>query len=139
MTITKSYNELITLPTFEERVEYLKCYGGVGQDTFGFDRYLNQMLYKSKEWKDAKQKVILRDNGCDLGVDGYDIPYRAVVHHINPITVEDLKNGDPKVLDPNNLITTTLQTHNLIHYGIVDRSPKTVVERAPHDTCPWRK
>lgn len=140
MTKIKSYSELITIQTFEERLEYLRIFSKIGIDTFGFDRYLNQNLYRSKEWKDIRQKVILRDKGCDLGLDGYEIFEKPIIHHINPITVEDLTNGNFKVFDMNNLITTCHWTHNAIHYGtnngLETRKP---IERSMNDTCPWRK
>lgn len=136
---TKRYSELKNLKTFEERFEYLKLGSGVGEDTFGFDRYLNQNLYRSKEWKDLRNKIILRDCGCDLGAEGYDIPSNAIIHHLNPITVEDVKNNNPCLFDPENLITTTLRTHNAIHYGTDDSFAKPLQERSMNDTCPWRK
>lgn len=137
-TDKKRYSELMSLPTFEDRVNYLKCYSNVGEDTFGYDRYLNQMLYKSAEWKNVRQKVILRDNGRDLGCDGYEIFDKAIIHHINPITPADIINGNPEVFNMDNLITTTLHTHNLIHYGIENNIPKTIIERKENDTCPWK-
>ena len=136
----KTYRELSELKTFKERFDYLRVGAQVGESTFGFDRYLNQYLYHSPEWKQVRAKVIQRDNGCDLGVDGYEIREKPIIHHINPITLEDVINRNRNVLDTNNLITTTLFTHNAIHYGIesemVDRSP---IQRQKNDTCPWRK
>lgn len=134
----KSYSEMITLPTFEERFEYLRLDGFVGQETFGYDRYLNQILYNSPEWKKCRQKVIIRDNGCDLGCEGFEIQGRILIHHINPITLEDIHNRSPKIFDPDNLITTVHNTHNAIHYG--DRNLLLIapIERSRNDTCPWR-
>lgn len=136
--IIRTYDELITFPTFEERYDYLRLSGGVGIDTFGADRYLNQMFYRSKEWKRIRDIVILRDNGCDLGVEGYDIYEKALIHHMNPITVEDIKHTSQYLMDPRYLITVSFNTHQAIHYG--DRSLlKTLPpERRPNDTCPWK-
>lgn len=136
---SRSYNELIRYQTFEDRLNYLLLHGSVGTDTFGFDRYLNQMLYHSVEWRQLRQKIIARDLGCDLGMEGYDIPINPLIHHINPITVEDVVNHNPIVFDPNNLITTTNATHQIIHYGILeDVNRRTLIERSANDTCPWR-
>lgn len=135
----KSYSELITIPTYIERFRYLKLSGKVGAQTFGYDRYLNQVLYHSAEWKRFKNGIILRDNGCDLGCEGYEIFARALVHHINPITVEDVLRRDPKVFDPENVITTVLNTHNAIHYGDESLIFSGSLERKPNDTCPWKR
>ena len=139
MTI-KSYSELIQLPTFEERYEYLRLDGQVGVETFGFDRYLNQKLYKDQDWLDARDDVIIRDNGCDLGASDRPIPEDVpiLVHHINPITKEDILNRDPKLFDPENLISTIKITHDAIHYGNEDLLYKDPIERRRNDTCPWR-
>ena len=135
----RSYEELIRYQTFEDRLNYLLMHSSVGTDTFGFDRYLNQMLYHSTEWLQLRPKIILRDMGCDLGMDGYEILGQVLIHHINPITVEDIVNHNPIVFDPNNLITTTHATHQIIHYGILDDVRNiTLVERQKNDTCPWR-
>lgn len=135
----KSYNELITIPTFEERFRYLKVYGVIGNQTFGYDRYLNQKLYNtSREWKRVRDKVILRDNGCDLGCDGFEIYGKIIVHHINPITVEDIVACNPCVFDLNNLISTSHNTHNAIHYGDEKLLIVAPIERKQYDTCPWR-
>ena len=134
----KTYSEMITLPTFEERFEYLKIGGFVGRETFGYDRYLNQVLYNSPEWKKCRQKIIIRDNGCDLGCEGYEIHGRIIIHHINPITLEDILNRNPMVFDPDNLITTIHNTHNAIHYGDRDLLLIAPIERSRNDTCPWR-
>lgn len=136
---SRSYNELIRYQTFEDRLNYLLLHGSVGTDTFGFDRYLNQMLYHSIEWKRLRQQIIERDLACDLAMDGYEIHSGVLIHHINPITVEDVINHNPIVFDPNNLITTTHATHQIIHYGFKeDVNRLTVIERQVNDTCPWR-
>ncbi len=134
----RSYSELITLPTFEERFEYLKLNGKVGRDTFGFDRYLNQIFYRSKEWKSIRDFVIIRDNGCDLGVEGYDICGRIIIHHMNPININDIENKSEYLLNPEYLICTIHNTHNAIHYGNESLLVKTPIERSKHDTCPWK-
>lgn len=135
----KSYNELITMPTFEERFRYLKVYGVIGNQTFGYDRYLNQKLYNtSSEWKRVRDKVILRDNGCDLGCEGFEIYGKIIIHHINPITVEDIVTCNPCVFDLNNLISTSHNTHNAIHYGNEKSLIVAPIERKQYDTCPWR-
>ena len=140
MNYSKSYEELIKIPTFEDRLAYLMLFGAVGKDTFGYDRYLNQILYKSAEWRRTRNQIILRDDGCDLAVDGYQIPSRALIHHINPITVDDIIQRRDIVFDPNNLITTSLNTHEITHYGSMgDIDMLRYVERTPNDTCPWRK
>jgi hypothetical protein len=135
----RKYSELIKLKNFKERFEYLKLGGGVGIETFGYDRYLNQILYRSPEWKQCRDKVIARDNGCDLGCDDYVIYGKILVHHINPITVEDVKSRSSKIFDLENLITTTLRTHNAIHYGDESLLILPPVERSKNDTCPWRQ
>lgn len=136
---SRSYNELIRYQTFEDRLNYLLLHGSVGTDTFGFDRYLNQMLYHSIEWKRLRQQIIERDLACDLGMEGYDILSGVLIHHINPITVEDVVNHNPIVFDPNNLITTTHATHQIIHYGFKEDVNRLIVtERHENDTCPWR-
>lgn len=134
----KTYSELITLPTFEERFNYLKLGGAVGESTFGFDRYLNQNLYKSQEWKSVRNKVIIRDNGCDLACEGYEIYGKVLIHHINPITVEDIINRNPIIFDLDNLITTIHNTHNAIHYGDENLLIKGPIERTKNDTIPWK-
>lgn len=136
--MTKTYLEMSELQTFEERLEYLMLDGKVGEDTFGFDRYLNQALYKSKEWRSLREKIIIRDNGCDLGVEGYEINDRILIHHINPITQQDILERDACVFDPNNLISVSKRTHDAIHYSsslIVTNKPKV---RTVNDTCPWK-
>lgn len=135
----RTYSELSKLGTFRERFQYLKLPGSIGTDTFGFDRYLNQLFYKSREWKKVKDEVIIRDNGCDLGIDGYDIYGRIYVHHMNPVTVDDIRNRSEFLLNPEYLITTTLNTHNAIHYGDEDLLVLDPIERTMNDTCPWRQ
>ena len=139
MMADKSYSELILLPTFEERLKYLKLDGTVGRETFGYARYLNQQLYHDTRWLRRKSDAIVRDNGCDLGVEGYTIYGPILVHHINPITIDDILMQRACVFDLDNLITTWLRTHNAIHYGSVDQLIEPVIERAPNDTCPWKK
>lgn len=134
----RTYSELVTLPTFEERYEYLKLAGRVGEDTFGFDRYLNQVFYRSKEWKSIRDHVILRDHGCDLGIEGREIYGRILIHHMNPITKEDVLQRSDLLLNPEYLISTVKQTHDAIHYGDSKLLIKEPVERSKHDTCPWR-
>lgn len=134
----KTYSELITLPTFEERFEYLQLKGTVGQETFGFDRYLNQILYNSKEWKHLRNKIIVRDNGCDLALEGFEIYGRILIHHINPITIDDVIKRREIVFDPENLICVTHNTHNAIHYGDKSLLITGPVERRANDTCPWK-
>ena len=137
MTIRR-YSELILLPTFEERYKYLQLNGAVGKMTFGFDRYLNQVFYRSREWKKIRDYVILRDNGCDLGVEGYEIYGRAIIHHLNPISIKDIEKESEFLLDPEFLICTTHNTHNAIHYGDESLLPALPIERSRNDTCPWR-
>ena len=134
----KTYSELITIPTFEERFEYLKLDGQVGVETFGFNRYLNQAFYKSDEWLSIRDYVITRDNGCDLGMEGYEIYGRILIHHINPITKEDIIQRSRILLDPENLITTIKRTHDAIHYGDSNLLMRAPIERRKNDTCPWR-
>ena len=134
----KSYSELIRLPTFEERFDYLKLDGRVGLETFGHNRYLNQDFYTSYDWKQIRNKIIARDLGRDLGIDGYDLFGSVVVHHINPITIEDILNHSDLVFDPENLITTCFKTHNAIHYGDKKQVVSNWQPRLPNDTCPWR-
>lgn len=133
----KSYRELIRLHTFEERYEYLRLGGVVGASTFGFDRYINQSFYQSSEWKHIRREVILRDNGCDLGVRGFEINGALLIHHMNPIDSNDIVHGEDWILDPDNLITTTQNTHNAIHYGDRSLLKTKFVERKPGDTRLW--
>lgn len=135
----RTYSELMTLPTFEERFEYLKLDGQVGEDTFGFDRYLNQRFYRSEEWKQVRREVIVRDNGCDLAIPDREIFGRIIVHHMNPISVSDIDGNEKYILDPEFLITTFKLTHDAIHFG--DESLLIATEpvvRTRDDTCPWR-
>lgn len=135
----RTYKELSQLKTFEERFNYLKLGGIVGEDTFGFDRYLNQMFYRSMDWRSIRDKVIIRDNGCDLGVEGYDICGQKIyVHHMNPLRRNDIVNTTEYLLNPDYLITVTFQTHNAIHYGDETILPFVPVERYANDTCPWK-
>lgn len=133
----KTYREVIRISTFEDRFEYLKLGGGVGIMTFGFERYLNQTLYRSRQWKKTRSDVIVRDNGCDLAIPDREIYERLIVHHLNPITIEDIENGNPCVFDLNNLICNSLNTHNALHYGDASLLPKLLPERTRGDTCPW--
>lgn len=134
----KTYSELITIPTFEERFEYLQLKGSVGKDTFGYDRHLNQVLYRSPEWKRLRNQIIIRDCGCDLACDGYDVYGKVLIHHLNPITVEDVLARSRKVFDPDNLVCVSHSTHNAIHYGDVDLLVTGPIIRTKNDTCPWR-
>ena len=134
----RTYSELITIPTFEERFEYLQLKGSVGKDTFGYDRYLNQVLYRSPEWKRLRNQIIIRDGGCDLACDGYDIYGKVLIHHLNPITVEDVLARSRKVFDPDNLVCVSHNTHNAIHYGDMDLLVTGPIIRTKNDTCPWR-
>lgn len=134
----KTYSELITIPTFEERFEYLQLKGSVGKDTFGYDRHLNQVLYRSPEWKRLRNQIIIRDCGCDLACEGYDIHGKVLIHHLNPITVEDVLARSRKVFDPDNLVCVSHNTHNAIHYGDVDLLVTGPIIRTKNDTCPWR-
>lgn len=137
-TNIKTYSELMTIPTFIDRYYYLRIGGQVGIETFGHNRYLNQILYNSDEWKHFRRDIILRDKGCDLACYGFDIYEKALVHHINPITVQDVVDRHPKIFDPENVITTILSTHNAIHYGD-ERLLGTFTERSKNDTCPWKR
>ncbi len=136
-TMSRSYSDLRRLHTFEERFDYLKLQGHVGRSTFGFDRYINQTFYTSNEWKRARDEVILRDNGCDLGIDGYEINVEILIHHMNPMVIDDIIHGEEWILDPEYLITTTKRTHNALHYGAESNGPPVVVARRPNDTKLW--
>ena len=140
MTTTniRTYSELIQLPTFEERFNYLRLGGVVGKDTFGFDRYLNQQFYRSGEWKRIRNQVIVRDNGCDLGIDDYEIHGRILIHHMNPISIEDLQHISDLLMNPEYLICVSHRTHNAIHYGDESLIVSAPIERTQNDTCPWR-
>lgn len=134
----RTYSELITFPTFEERFEYLRLDGRVGETTFGFDRYLNQMFYKDPEWLRVRNEVIIRDNGCDLGIEDHEIRGRILVHHMNPIRSEDILERSKFLLDPEYLICVMKNTHDAIHYGDSNLLIKSPIERRQNDTCPWR-
>lgn len=140
----RRYSELIEIPSFEERYEYLKLGGLVGEETFGFDRYLNQEFYRSKEWKNVRNHVIVRDSNfgdycLDLGFEGHEIYGNIIVHHMNPLTMKDIQTGSEILLDPEYLISTILTTHNAIHYGDDSLLVKPPVERSKNDTCPWKR
>lgn len=135
----RTYSELIRLHTFEERYRYLRLGGAVGKETFGFDRYLNQQFYHTDEWKSIRNYVIIRDNGCDLGIEGREIQDRILVHHMNPITKDDILERSEILLNPEYLICTVKNTHDAIHYGDEGLLVKAVVARTRNDTCPWRK
>lgn len=134
----KSYKEALSYETFEERYSYLRLHGEVGAETFGFDRYVNQMLYRSRRWLSLRNEIIIRDEACDLAILGFEIYDRIIVHHINPITIEDIELGKSIVFNPNNLICTTHTTHLAIHYGDATLLPKMPIVRRPGDTTPWR-
>ena len=134
----KRYSELILLPTFEERYKYLQLNGVIGDETFGFDRYITQMFYRSQEWKQVRDYVIVRDNGCDLGIEGHEIRGKILIHHMNPIGIKDIQQVNKFLLDPEYLITTMLSTHNAIHYGDESLLVKDTIERSKNDTCPWK-
>lgn len=146
----RTYSELITIPSFEERFKYLQLDGQVGKETFGYDRYLNQILYNSQDWRRFRNDIIIRDNACDLAHEDHEIPSwkdkdgrirgpKILIHHINPIIVDDIMGRNPIIFDPENVITTTLLTHNAIHYGDESLLPKESIERSQNDTCPWRR
>lgn len=135
----KTYSELITLPTFEERYRYLRLGGQVGEETFGFDRWLNQRFYKDPEWLRVRDEVIIRDNGCDLGIPGREIYSRILIHHMNPITKEDILRRSKFLLDPEYLICTIKNTHDAIHYGDEGLLIRDPIVRSRNDTCPWRR
>ena len=134
----RTYSELITIPTFEERYNYLKLNGIVGKETFGYDRYLNQLLYRSSDWRSFRDRIIIRDNGCDLACEGFELQSRIIIHHIDPITVEDILNKHPKVFDPENVVSTSHNTHLAIHYGDKNLISITPINRYKNDTCPWK-
>ena len=134
----RTYSELITLSTFEERYKYLQLSSSIGEETFGFDRYLNQNFYRSKEWKRIRDFVIIRDNGCDLGVEDRTIYGKIIIHHMNPVRTKDIQDVSDYLLNPEYLICTTHQTHNAIHYGDENLLVSNPIERTANDTCPWR-
>lgn len=137
MSWIKTYSDLRQLETFEERYDYLKLNGSVGERTFGFDRWMNQRFYKSYEWKRVRDYVILRDEGCDLGIPGYEIYSGLLVHHMNPLSVRDIEHGDESIIDANFLISTSLRTHNAIHYGDETLLPRGPITRTLGDTTLW--
>ena len=134
----RRYSELIRYDTFLDRYHYLNLVGQVGVATFGLDRYLNETLYRSSKWRRTRDQVIIRDNGCDLGFEGFDIAGRIIVHHINPLTVQDIEDDVDEIYDPEFLICCSFETHNAIHYGDERLLPVLPVERRPGDTCPWK-
>lgn len=135
----KTYSELIRLPTFEDRFEYLKLKGSVGKDTFGHDRYLNQVFYSSMEWRRLRDKIIIRDNGCDLGIEGREIGGKVYIHHLNPLGTNDILTHSEYLVNPEYLICVSFETHNAIHYGDINLLPRDPIERKRNDTCPWRR
>lgn len=137
--MNKTYSELIQLPTFQARFEYLLIGQGVGDESFGWRRYLNQTLYHSPEWRSFRNRVIIRDHGCDLACDGFEIREPIIIHHINPITYDDILNRAPCIFDPENVICTRDHTHKAIHYGKVVLSEDIPITRSLNDTCPWKK
>lgn len=134
----KTYTELIRISNYYDRFEYLKLKGFVGEQTFGWHRYINQMLYRSKRWKSTRDKVIIRDDGCDLGHPDYQIYDKVIIHHMNPITLEDIEEDRDYIYDPEFLICVSNNTHQAIHYGDKSLLPSPLIERRPGDTCPWR-
>lgn len=134
----KTYSELIQFPTFEERFRYLRISGSVGKETFGFDRYMNQIFYRSQKWKSVRDFVIIRDNSCDLGIEDREIYSRVIIHHMNPITIRDIERESEFLIDPEYLICTTHNTHNAIHFGDESLLITMPIERKVNDTCPWR-
>lgn len=135
----KSYSELVTLPTFKERFMYLSLSGNIGERTFGGSRILNQIFYTSSEWKRVRNEILIRDNGCDLGIEDRPIFGKILIHHIVPITIKDVEDRNSILLDPDNLICVSSLTHQAIHYGEYNSLLDEIIERVPNDTCPWRK
>jgi hypothetical protein len=133
----RRYSELRRYTTFEDRYQYLRLVGTVGLKTFGFDRYLNQILYNSKRWSHTRDKIIIRDNGCDLGIEDYEIHGKIIIHHMNPITIKDVEENRDEIFDPEFLVCTTMNTHNAIHFGDKSLLPRIPIERRKNDTCPW--
>lgn len=134
----RTYSELIKLATLAERFDYLKLGGVIGEDTFGFERYLNQNFYRSAVWKKIRNQVIIRDNGCEMGLEDYPISGRIIIHHMNPVDSDDIIHQRDILLNPEFLICVGNQTHNAIHYGSIDLLPQDPIERKPNDTCPWK-
>ena len=135
----KTYSQLIRLPTFEDRFEYLKLKGSVGKDTFGHDRYLNQVFYSSMEGRRLRDEIIIRNNGCDLGIEGRQIGGKVYIHHLNPLGVNDILTHSEYLVNPEYLICVSFETHNAIHYGDINLLPRAPIERRQNDTCPWRR
>lgn len=135
----RTYSELLSYPTFEERYAYLRLYGNVGIDTFGFDRIFNQMFYRSNEWKHLRNQIIVRDNACDLALEGHELHDRIFIHHMNPITIDDIRDATDHLLNPEYLVVVSFSTHNAIHYGKNNLYQLINGERTPNDTSPWRK
>ena len=133
----RTYSELIRIPTFEDRFEYLKLHGEVGESTFGFDRYLNQVFYRSKEWRRLRNKVIIRDNGCDMALKGFEIADKIIIHHMNPVNLKNIVDRDEDLLNPEFLVCVSPITHNAIHYGNFDLINYGPIERKPGDTLLW--
>ena len=138
-TTTRSYTELIELESFDDRFQYLMLRGVVGHPTFGYDRWINQKFYTSREWRQVRNHVIVRDNGCDLAVPGFDIHTKLIIHHMNPMEVTDIRHGNDAIFDPEFLITTTLRTHNAIHFGDERQLPRPFVARSEGDTNLWKR
>jgi hypothetical protein len=134
----RTYSELCKLTTFEDRFNYLRLDGNVCESTFGFDRYLNQVFYRSQLWKSVRDRIIVRDNGCDLGIDDRMIYGKIIIHHMNPITLRDIEKESDYLLNPDFLIATTHNTHNAIHYGDADLLIREPIVRSKNDTCPWK-
>lgn len=139
METIRTYSELITLNSFEDRYNYLKLDGSIGFNTFGFDRWMNQAFYRSKEWRDLRNYIIVRDGGCEMGLPGYEIGGKVFIHHMNPITPDDIKHSNDVLMDPDQLICVSQQLHNAIHYGSDELLIRPIQERRPNDTIPWRK
>lgn len=133
----RSYSELVKLKTFEERYGYLRLHGRVGETTFGYNRYLNQLIYRSQRWRILRNEIIIRDHGCDLGIQGYDIYGKIIIHHMNPLTLEEVNTNSKLIFDPEFLISTSFKTHNAIHFGDESLLPQLPIERRPNDTSPW--
>lgn len=134
----RTYSELIQISDYYDRFEYLKIGGKIGFETFGYDRYLNQILYASPEWRKFRDAIIIRDNGCDIAMPGFEIHDRLTVHHLNALTKEDILNRDPKIFDPENVVCVSHNTHMAIHYGSRDLLPQPIIVRTQNDTCPWK-
>ncbi len=138
-SMARTYHELSQLPTIQERYQYLRLSGVVGQDTFGFDRYLNQIFYKSPLWLSVRRKILIRDDGCEMGLSGYPIGGKIIVHHINPIVEQDILDESEDLVNPDYLVCVSHQVHMAIHYGDERLLPKDPIVRTPYDTCPWKR